>query len=97
MRYEQGWLGRLHHEIAERTAEIPLRYRPVPRAILDVGCGTGYLLRVLASRCPGAAELLGIDPAPSMVDAARRSTRDPRIVIAEVARSASRPRMAPSI
>lgn len=68
MRYEQRWLGRLHHEIAERTAEVALRYHPVPTAILDVGCGTGYLLRVLARRRP---------------DAARRSTRDPRIVVAE--------------
>jgi ubiquinone/menaquinone biosynthesis C-methylase UbiE len=81
--YEQGWLGRLHHEIAERTAEIALRYHPLPRAILDVGCGTGYLLRLLASRCPDAAELVGIDPAPSMVDAARRYTTDSRIVIVE--------------
>jgi ubiquinone/menaquinone biosynthesis C-methylase UbiE len=83
MRYEEGWLGGLHHEIAERTADVALRYHPVPTAILDVGCGTGYLLGVLASRCPDTAELVGIDPARSMVDAARRSTRDPRIVVAE--------------
>ncbi len=80
--YEQGWLGRLHHEIAERTTDIALRYHPVPTAVLDVGCGTGYLLGVLASRCPDAAELVGIDPARSMVEAARVSTRDPRIVVA---------------
>lgn len=83
MRYEEGWLGGLHHEIAERTAEVALRYHPVPTAILDVGCGTGYLLGVLASRCPDTAELVGIDPARSMVDAARRSTHDPRIIVAE--------------
>lgn len=81
--YEQGWLGRLHHEIANRTAEVALRYHPVPKAILDVGCGSGYLLRVLASRAPNAQQLVGIDPAPSMIEVARRLNSDPRIVVSE--------------
>lgn len=81
-RYEHGWLGRLHHDIADRTAELALGYHPAPQAILDVGCGTGYLLRVLAGRCPEARKLAGIDPARSMVDVARRSSPDPRIAVA---------------
>jgi len=81
--YEQGWLGRLHHEIADRTATIALVSRPTPAAILDVGCGTGYLLGLLASRCPAASEFVGIDPAPSMVKAAQDSTSDPRIAVRE--------------
>ena len=68
--YEQGWLGRLHHEIADRTADVALTVAPSPARILDVGCGTGYLLRLLASRCPDAAELAGVDPAPGMIKAA---------------------------
>jgi ubiquinone/menaquinone biosynthesis C-methylase UbiE len=68
--YEQGWLGRLHHEIADRTAEVALAVAPSPARILDVGCGTGYLLRLLASRCPEAAELAGVDPAPGMIKVA---------------------------
>ena len=68
--YEQGWLGRLHHEIADRTADVALTVAPSPARILDVGCGTGYLLRLLASRCPDAAELAGVDPAPGMIKVA---------------------------
>jgi len=68
--YEQGWLGRLHHEIADRTAEVALAVAPSPARILDVGCGTGYLLRLLARRCPEAAELAGVDPAPGMIKVA---------------------------
>jgi ubiquinone/menaquinone biosynthesis C-methylase UbiE len=82
-RYEEGWLGRMHREIADRTADTALRYQPTPAAILDVGCGTGYLLRLLAGRCPSAAELAGIDPAPSMVATARRSTTEQPIEFAE--------------
>jgi ubiquinone/menaquinone biosynthesis C-methylase UbiE len=52
--YESGWLGRLHHQIADRTADLALTLTPAPRRILDVGCGTGYLLRRLATRCPQA-------------------------------------------
>jgi ubiquinone/menaquinone biosynthesis C-methylase UbiE len=68
--YEHGWLGRLHHDIAERTTSLVLSVKPEPARILDVGCGTGYLLRLLAERCPGAVELRGIDPAPAMIGAA---------------------------
>jgi ubiquinone/menaquinone biosynthesis C-methylase UbiE len=75
-RYERGWLGRLHHDIADRTADLALATQPHPQRVLDVGCGTGYLLRSLASRCPDARELAGIDPAPSMIRAATVSARD---------------------
>jgi ubiquinone/menaquinone biosynthesis C-methylase UbiE len=68
--YEQGWRGRLHHEIADRTVTLALARAPGPRRVLDVGCGTGYLLRRLAERCPGAVELAGIDAAPAMIEAA---------------------------
>jgi len=44
-----------------------------PRALLDVGCGTGRLLRRAAERWPGA-RLVGVDPAQGMIDAARRLT-----------------------
>jgi predicted TPR repeat methyltransferase len=61
--YEHGWLGRLHHEIVDRTADLALSTQPRARRFLDVGCGTGYLLRSLASRYPDADELFGIDGA----------------------------------
>jgi ubiquinone/menaquinone biosynthesis C-methylase UbiE len=56
-----------------------------PRAVLDVGCGTGALLRELAERLPGAVELTGVDPAPAMIDAARAALRDRSNVQLEVA------------
>ena len=99
--YEEGWLGRLHHEIADRTVRLvldgggtppgrrvsvrpkkyggtppgrrvsvrPSEYSTTPRRVLDVGCGTGYLLRQLAARCPEET-LDGIDAAPPMIKVA---------------------------
>jgi SAM-dependent methyltransferase len=77
--YESGWLGRLHHDIADRTVDLALSCCPAPRAILDVGCGTGYLLRQLADRVPAAAELAGIDAAAAMIETASAAGRDDRL------------------
>jgi ubiquinone/menaquinone biosynthesis C-methylase UbiE len=77
--YESGWLGKLHHDIADRTAELALSRCPAPRRILDVGCGTGYLLRELAARVPAAAELVGLDAAPAMIETARAAAHDDRL------------------
>jgi ubiquinone/menaquinone biosynthesis C-methylase UbiE len=77
--YEEGWLGRLHHEIADRTAGLAMTEVPAPRRVLDVGCGTGYLLRRIAARAPRAAELVGVDAAARMVRVAQGATADPRV------------------
>ena len=69
--YEQGWRGRMHHDIADRVADLALSAGATPQRVLDVGCGTGYLLRQLASRLPDASELAGIDAAPAMIETAR--------------------------
>jgi ubiquinone/menaquinone biosynthesis C-methylase UbiE len=65
--YETGPLGHWHRLVAERTAEIALQAVPAPRAVLDVGCGTGVLLRLLAERVRGQVPLLGVDPSPAMI------------------------------
>ncbi len=44
---------------------------PAPCEVLDVGCGTGRLLEKAGGLWP-AARLLGVDPAPGMIDVARR-------------------------
>jgi SAM-dependent methyltransferase len=80
--YDRGWLGRLHHQIADRTAALAASLVPAPRRVLDIGCGTGYLLRSLAVRYPEASELVGVDPAPSMIEVARRSSGDERLSFA---------------
>ncbi len=77
--YEAGWRGRLHRDIAEHTLVLASRPAGAARRILDVGCGTGYLLRRLALLAPAASELIGIDPAPGMIAAARASAADPRL------------------
>ncbi len=38
--------------------------------LVDVGCGTGRLLRRIASLWPGCA-LIGVDPSPQMIETAR--------------------------
>ena len=77
--YDEGWLGQLHHQIADRTADLALTCVPAPRRILDVGCGTGYLLGRLAARAPQAQALAGIDAAPAMIRAAQRTATDGRL------------------
>jgi ubiquinone/menaquinone biosynthesis C-methylase UbiE len=72
--YELGWRGALHHRIADRTADIAIAFAPQSVRVLDVGCGTGYLLRRLAGRLPDAVELDGIDPATRMIAEARIAT-----------------------
>jgi ubiquinone/menaquinone biosynthesis C-methylase UbiE len=77
--YDRGWRGRLHHEIADRTANLAVAAVAAPDRVLDVGCGTGYLLGVLASRYPDAQQLAGVDAAPQMISAASAFTDDDRL------------------
>ena len=78
-RYDEGWLGQLHHQIADRTADLALTCVPAPRQILDVGCGTGYLLGRLAARVPQAGVLAGIDASPAMIEVASGAAADDRL------------------
>ncbi len=77
--YDRGWRGRLHHEIAARTAALAVATVPSPGRVLDVGCGTGYLLRSLAHRYPHADQLCGVDAAPQMISTASASAGDERL------------------
>jgi ubiquinone/menaquinone biosynthesis C-methylase UbiE len=42
-----------------------------PQTVLDIGCGTGRLLRAVAARWP-EARLIGVDPAKRMISEAKR-------------------------
>jgi ubiquinone/menaquinone biosynthesis C-methylase UbiE len=77
--YEDGWRGRMHHEIAVRTVDLVLRSDDDPRRVLDVGSGTGLLLRLLAPRLPEAQELVGIDAASGMTAVANSMANDSRL------------------
>ncbi|MGO9206153.1 MAG: class I SAM-dependent methyltransferase, partial [Candidatus Limnocylindrales bacterium] len=62
-RYDRSPMGRrFHRPIQQGVVRMAARYASNPRAILDVGCGTGSVLALLAARYP-AAELCGVDPA----------------------------------
>jgi ubiquinone/menaquinone biosynthesis C-methylase UbiE len=74
--YETGWRGRLHHQIADDVVDVAVQVAPRSRRILDVGCGTGYLLRELAEKLPAAQILRGVDAAPQMVEVAQLMARD---------------------
>lgn len=60
----------LQREIADRLLTRLDVVRLRPRVILDIGCGTGYVLRRLATRYR-AARLLGLDIAEAMTQRAR--------------------------
>ncbi|MCV7379263.1 hypothetical protein BST11_05685 [Mycobacterium alsense] len=77
--YDHGWRGRLHHEIAERTADLAVSASASASRVLDVGCGTGHLLRALSHRYPRACQLCGVDPAPRMIATARSFGGDDRL------------------
>lgn len=77
--YDHGWRARLHHEISERAADLAVATTAAPDRVLDVGCGTGYLLRALGRRYADAQQLCGIDAAPQMISTATAFDGDDRL------------------
>ena len=76
--YDRHYLQRLIFEPVQRTLlEVASAVVPSPEGILDVGCGTGRLLRSAAEVFPDA-RLEGVDAAAEMVRHAQ-AARDSRI------------------
>jgi len=75
----QKYLDRLHELMLDQAA-----WNGAPRHLIDVGCGTGRLLRQAAARWP-AAVLTGLDPAGGMLAVARRLTPGASFQIARAA------------
>jgi ubiquinone/menaquinone biosynthesis C-methylase UbiE len=69
-RYERHWMQRVVFDpIRSTLLNVASQQMSEPRSILDVGCGTGRLLRTASQRFPGA-HLEGVDAAPQMVEQA---------------------------
>jgi malonyl-ACP O-methyltransferase BioC/pimeloyl-ACP methyl ester esterase len=62
-----AWVQR---RVVERLLALLTQVHPAPRSVLDIGCGTGMLLRGVGEHFPDAT-LAGIDLAPGMVTATR--------------------------
>jgi ubiquinone/menaquinone biosynthesis C-methylase UbiE len=72
--YEDNTLQQhLFVPVQQSALQLALQLRPHPRRILDVGCGTGRLLRQ-ARPCYPTAELVGVDLAGQMVATANALT-----------------------
>jgi ubiquinone/menaquinone biosynthesis C-methylase UbiE len=71
--YDRHWMQRLLFDPIQRTVlQQAAGQVERPGAILDVGCGTGRLLKSAQARFPGA-KLAGVDAAIEMVKQARGS------------------------
>jgi ubiquinone/menaquinone biosynthesis C-methylase UbiE len=77
--YPRGYeiLARAAFAGGRRAAFTQLATLAKPRAgdhILDVGCGTGYLTRILSPVVASSGHITGLDAAPAMIDYATRRT-----------------------
>jgi ubiquinone/menaquinone biosynthesis C-methylase UbiE len=71
--YEDSLFQGLFFDRIHRIALNSIPAEINPESIMDIGCGTGRLLRKAAIRWP-TARLIGVDPAEGMVKEARRLT-----------------------
>ncbi len=72
--YENSWLQRAFFErVYQATLTLAAGTVHQPVSVLDVGCGTGKLLRRANTYWP-EAQLIGVDPANGMIEMAKRLT-----------------------
>ena len=73
LRYERSkWQWLLFDRVHRRALDLAARFVD-PTAVLDVGCGSGRLLRGAHTRWPDA-RLFGVDPSTGMIEAGRTLT-----------------------
>ncbi|HEV2580137.1 MAG TPA: class I SAM-dependent methyltransferase [Ktedonobacteraceae bacterium] len=72
--YEHSWLQRAFFDRTHQAAlALAAGIVHQPASVLDVGCGTGKLLRRATTYWP-EAQLIGVDPANGMIELAKRLT-----------------------
>jgi ubiquinone/menaquinone biosynthesis C-methylase UbiE len=72
--YENSWMQRAFFDQTHKAVlGLAAGIVPEPESVLDVGCGTGRLLR-RAYRYWPEAQLIGVDPASGMIEEAKRLT-----------------------
>ena len=71
MTYENSLDQRLWFDRFQRRLLNTVEKDYTPSAVLDVGCGTGRLLRKAKARWP-QAQFIGVDPAAGMIENAQR-------------------------
>jgi ubiquinone/menaquinone biosynthesis C-methylase UbiE len=72
--YENSWLQRAFFDRAHQaTLALAASIVHQPMSVLDIGCGTGKLLRRAHTYWP-EAQLIGVDPANGMIEMAKRLT-----------------------
>lgn len=72
--YEQSWMQRAFFDKAHRAVlALAAGLIQQPASVLDIGCGTGKLLRRAGIQWP-EARLIGVDPASGMIEMAKRLT-----------------------
>lgn len=84
-KYDQDRLQqRLFRPVHAQTLALVAGQGVQPRQVLDVGCGTGALLKLMSRQFPSAA-LAGADPAAGMIEAGRRAGVPAALVQADAA------------
>jgi ubiquinone/menaquinone biosynthesis C-methylase UbiE len=80
--YENSWGQWLLFDRLQRRVLDMAKKRYTPNTVLDVGCGTGRLLRKARKYWP-QAQLVGVDPADGMIENARRLTPDAKFYVSQ--------------
>jgi ubiquinone/menaquinone biosynthesis C-methylase UbiE len=79
-KYEDFFLQWIYFDHVHEALLSALGVESEPRCIIDVGCGTGRLLRKIKGRFPNS-HLVGIDPAEGMIDRARKMMPDATFLV----------------
>ena len=78
--YEDSWSQYLYFDRIHKGVIRLVNGESAPGDIVDIGCGTGRLLRKIRERWP-YARLIGVDPAEGMVKKARQMMPDSTFMV----------------